>query len=158
MFILCFHFHSAAVLICLLTRYITLWLVWNAACSIGVMKMDNLSLQVSLLHYSKLPTWKGSESQCSGTLCAIDLLKHLVVEAEAFEGDRMVVLRETRCVCLPLCWRQGNMWALWCAGIVHRCDLRVWKQMEGKGGVEGEHQPELKWQVSRGQSDTEGPA
>lgn len=32
---------------------------------------------------------KEREIQCSGILCAIDLLKHLVEEAEALEGDRM---------------------------------------------------------------------
>lgn len=53
------------------------------------MKMEKLSLQVSLLHYSKLPIRKGSEIQCLGILHTIDLLKHLGEEAEALQGDRM---------------------------------------------------------------------
>lgn len=148
-YLMFFHLDSVAVLICLLTWCINFWLVWKAACWERVMKMDKLSLQVSLLHYSKLPIWKGSEIQCLGILCAIDLLKHLVEEAEALEGDRMWVLCEMR---WALSWRRGNMRALWCE-IVHRCDLRV-LETDGGGGC----QPELKWQVSRGQSDTRGPA
>lgn len=60
--------------------------------------MDKLSLHVSLLHYSKLPIWKGSEIQCWGIFGAIDLLKHLVEEAKDLEEDRKWVLCEMRCV------------------------------------------------------------
>lgn len=55
----------------------------------NVMKIDKLSLQVLLLHYSELPYWKESEIQCERILGAIDLLKHLAEKAEALERDRM---------------------------------------------------------------------
>lgn len=82
---------------------------------------------------------KEVKSSVRGFFFAIDLLKHLVEEAEAFEGDRMWVLCEMRCVCVcvVLCWRQGNMWALWCAEIVHRCDLRILETDGGWGGLGG---------------------
>lgn len=67
-------------------------------------------------------SWKGSEIQCLGILCAIDLLKHLVEEAEALEGDRMWVLCEMRRVCSSqlktreyvsslMCWNSSQVWS-----------------------------------------------
>lgn len=85
------------------------------------------SLQVLFLHYSKLPIWKENQIQCFRDSLCYWFVKHLVEGAGTFEGDRMWILCEMRCVKLSV-----EVW-----GIVTWNSSQVWSEVFGIrwGGV-----------------------